>query len=284
MPISFEKVSYEYAPHTPFSYQALRGVDLQLAEGRITAIIGATGSGKTTLVQHLNALLIPSEGTVRVMEHEIAAGRRFKDAKKLRQKVGLVFQFPEYQLFEETLIKDVAFGPINFGMDADKAAAVAAQALSTVGIDKADFEKSPRELSGGQKRRVAIAGILAMQPKVLVLDEPTAGLDPQGAAAVMELFRRLNRSQGITVIIVSHDMEYVLDYCDQVVVMSHGQAVIQTDVKGFFESEQYMDQANIDPPAIVRFRQLCAAKGLKLPADALTIDALADQIAKRIGR
>ncbi len=281
MSINFRKVSFEYSPNTPFSYKALRDIDLELAMGQMTAVIGATGSGKSTLVQHLNALLLPSSGTVEVLDFKITAGVKFKQTKALRQHVGLVFQFPEYQLFEETLLKDVAFGPTNFGVAPEYAEKLAASCLKTVGISPADFQKSPLELSGGQKRRVAIAGILAMDPEVLVLDEPTAGLDPQGARAMMALFSYLNKTKKITVIIVSHDMEYVLDYCSRVVVMHNGQLAIQTDVKKFFASEEYMTMANIDPPAVVRFKQLCAKDGLAIDPDVLSVDQLADWLVRR---
>ena len=279
MSISFEKVSYEYSAGTPFSHLALDQIDLTLAEGKMTAIIGATGSGKSTLVQHLNALLVPSSGTVVVDEAKIIAGQKFKETKALRQKVGLVFQFPEYQLFEETLLKDVAFGPQNFGMAAEQAEQLAAVALKTVGISPEDFSKSPLYFPGGQKCRVSIAGILAMQPKLLVLDEPTAGLYPQCALAMMNLFRQLNQKQGITVVIVSHDMEYVLNYCDRIVVLADGKVLLHKDVKDFFASEEDMTKAHIDPPAVIKMRLLCQKNGLKVSNDAETVEELARQLA-----
>jgi energy-coupling factor transport system ATP-binding protein len=284
MPIRFEKVSYEYSPGTPFSHLALKDIDLEFTLGKMTAIIGATGSGKSTLVQHLNALLLPSQGTVEVLDHRIEAGKKFTAVKDLRKRVGLVFQFAEYQLFEETLIKDVAFGPRNFGVSEEEANKLAAQCLVTVGIAPADFERSPLELSGGQKRRAAIAGILAMNPEVLVLDEPTAGLDPQGAEQMMELFRRLNRQQGITILIVTHNMEHVLDFCDEVVVVDDGRILMHTDARTFFRDPAYMEKAHIAPPAIIRFKQLLKQDGLEVPEDILDIDSLADYIAKRGGK
>ena len=222
----------------------------------MTAIIGATGSGKTTLVQHLNALLLPSKGTVNVLDFQINAGKKFTEVKKLRHQVGLVFQFAEYQLFEETILKDVCFGPLNFGVAEKDAEIIARRCLKTVGLDPSDYDKSPLELSGGQKRRVAIAGILAMRPKVLVLDEPTAGLDPQGAQTMMELFRKINKEEGITVLIVTHNMEHVLEFCDEVVVLEKGELLMQTDIRTFFENYEYMEKANINPPAIIRFKEL----------------------------
>ncbi len=281
MSIRFEKVDHLYSPNTPFAFQALTDVSLELSEGKITAIIGATGSGKTTLVQHLNGLLLPSSGSVIVGEQTIRAGEKLKNIKQLRKEVGLVFQFAEYQLFEETVLKDVAFGPQNFGIDELTATETGKVALKTVGIGEEDFDKSPLELSGGQKRRVAIAGILAMQPRVLVLDEPTAGLDPQGAKSMMELFRRLNREQKITVVIVTHNMEHVLEYCDEVVILEKGKLIFHDSALEFFEHPQFMERARIDAPNIIRFREMCRQKGLELSPDILTVQQLAREIAKR---
>lgn len=281
MPLRFEKVDFEYSPGTPFAFQALKNIDLELAEGKMTAIIGATGSGKTTLVQHLNALLLPSKGTVNVLDFQINAGKKFTEVKKLRHQVGLVFQFAEYQLFEETILKDVCFGPLNFGVAEKDAEIIARRCLKTVGLDPSDYDKSPLELSGGQKRRVAIAGILAMRPKVLVLDEPTAGLDPQGAQTMMELFRKINKEEGITVLIVTHNMEHVLEFCDEVVVLEKGELLMQTDIRTFFENYEYMEKANINPPAIIRFKELLRKNGLEISSDVLDIEALASAIAGR---
>ncbi|MCR5067324.1 MAG: energy-coupling factor transporter ATPase [Erysipelotrichaceae bacterium] len=281
MSIRFEKVDHEYSPKTPFAFLALQDIDLEFTEGKITAVIGATGSGKTTLVQHLNGLLLPSKGSVTVGEHTIKASEKLKNVKDLRKNVGLVFQFAEYQLFEETVLKDVAFGPQNFGVDELTANEAAKRALKTVGIDEADFEKSPLELSGGQKRRVAIAGILAMQPRLLVLDEPTAGLDPQGAKSMMELFRSVNKKSGITIIIVTHNMEHVLEYCDETVILEKGRVIFHDTAREFFENPQYMERARIDAPNIIRFRELCRERGLDISRDTLSIEDLARQIAAR---
>ena len=281
MPIRFEKVDFEYSVGTPFSFKALTDINLELAMDKMTAIIGATGSGKTTLVQHLNALLLPTAGQVTVLDWQIKAGQKFTQVKNLRHRVGLVFQFAEYQLFEETVLKDVCFGPQNFGVSEEEAIKIARESLKVVGIAESDFEKSPLELSGGQKRRVAIAGILAMKPQILVLDEPTAGLDPQGAENMMELFRKINKENGITVLIVTHNMEHVLQYCDEVVVLEKGQLLMQTDIKTFFENYEYMEKANINPPAIIRFKELLRKNGLEISSDVLDIDSLAKEIAGR---
>lgn len=281
MPIRFEKVDFEYSVGTPFAFKALTDINLELAMDKMTAIIGATGSGKTTMVQHLNALLLPTAGQVTVLDWQIKAGQKFTKVKDLRHRVGLVFQFAEYQLFEETVLKDVCFGPQNFGVSEEEAVKIAKESLKVVGIAESDFEKSPLELSGGQKRRVAIAGILAMKPQILVLDEPTAGLDPQGAENMMELFRKINKENGITVLIVTHNMEHVLQYCDEVVVLEKGQLLMQTDIKTFFENYEYMEKANINPPAIIRFKELLRKNGLEISSDVLDIDSLAKEIAGR---
>lgn len=188
MAVKFEKVGFEYSPNTPFAFEALRNINTQIPKGKFTAIVGATGSGKSTLVQHLNGLLQPTTGKVTVLDHELIAGEKPKGLKALRQRVGLVFQFPEMQLFDDTIYKDVSFGPRNFGMNDNEIKVNVENALNLVGIDSELWERSPLNLSGGQKRRVAIAGVLATEPDVIVLDEPTAGLDPQGAKDMMKLF------------------------------------------------------------------------------------------------
>ena len=193
MSITFKDVEYIYSQDTPFAYHALKGVNLDIPKGSFTALIGHTGSGKSTLIQHINALLIPTKGEVDIGDVHITNNEKPKVLKPLRKKAGLVFQFPEYQLFEETIEKDIAFGPRNFGMSEEEAKEVARKMLKRVGLDESYLERSPFELSGGQKRRVAIAGILAMDPDILVLDEPTAGLDPQGAKEMLDLFKGLPR-------------------------------------------------------------------------------------------
>jgi energy-coupling factor transport system ATP-binding protein len=282
MPIAFKQVSYEYSPGTPFAYGALNGVDVEITEGKVTAIIGATGSGKSTLIQHLNALLLPSKGEVEVLDRTIVAGVKPKQLKSLRQNVGLVFQFPEYQLFEETILKDIIFGPINFGVEPQEAELRSLHALNVVGLDETYAEKSPLDLSGGQKRRVAIAGILAIDPYVLVLDEPTAGLDPQGSKSMMNLFMTMNRKYGKTVLIVTHDMEHVLTYCDEVVVVDKGKVILKSDVRSFFKDESLLDELNICPPKVVDMRRQLQKAGMKLPDDIFDIESLAMAIAKEV--
>ena len=284
MPIAFEHVSHIYSDGTPFRYMALSDVNLKLEEGKFTAIIGRTGSGKSTLVQHLNALLLPSDGTVFIMDREIKAGAEPKHLKSLRKDVGLVFQFPEYQLFEETVLKDIAFGPKNFGADEKEANARAKAAMKLVGLDAEYAERSPLELSGGQKRRVAIAGILAMEPKVLVLDEPTAGLDPEGAKTMMRLFKKINQKTGTTVLMVTHDMEQVYSYCDNVVVMENGTVRISTTVKEFFKDSSLCRELDILPPAVIRLKDELKEKGFDIDDSVNDMDSLVNAIARQVKR
>ncbi|RRC92812.1 energy-coupling factor transporter ATPase [Erysipelotrichaceae bacterium OH741_COT-311] len=278
MSIKFEKVNYTYSLNTPFKYVALKEIDLDITPNKITAIIGATGSGKSTLVQHLNALLIPTGGTVTVFERMISSLEKPKKLKDLRKKVGLVFQFPEYQLFEETVEKDICFGPKNFNMeDAEKRAL---DCLKLVSLDPNIKQKSPLDLSGGQKRRVAIAGILAMDPDVLVLDEPTAGLDPKGAKDMMNLFQSINQTMKKTIIIVTHDMEHVLNYCDEVVVMDKGRVRGKYLVSDFFKDTSFLKELNILPPSVIRFKEELNACGFSIDEKVEDIQSLANAIVK----
>jgi energy-coupling factor transport system ATP-binding protein len=284
VPIAFEKVNYQYAPNTPFAYEALKNIDLAFELGKITAIIGPTGSGKSTLVQHLNALLLPTRGTVLVLDRTITHNDKPKELKSLRKRVGLVFQFPEYQLFEETILKDIMFGPLNFKVDEATAKQQALAALNMVGLDESTAEKSPLDISGGQKRRVAIAGILAINPDVLVLDEPTAGLDPQGAKSMMELFVRLNRDHGKTILIVTHDMEHVINYCDNVVVMDDGEVVTHQLVGDYFERKQQVESIKMNLPQLLAIKEALIAGGFKMNHPMRTLDDLADAIALELSR
>lgn len=282
MPIAFEQVNYIYAPKTPFEYEALKRIDLAIELNKITAIIGPTGSGKSTLVQHLNALLLPSSGTVYVLDRAIVANQKNKDLKSLRKKVGLVFQFPEYQLFEETIIKDVMFGPLNFKVSEEEARQKAMKALAMVGLDPTYYERSHLDISGGQKRRVAIAGILAIDPDVLVLDEPTAGLDPQGAKSMMELFVELNRTHHKTILIVTHDMDHVLNYCDNVVVMKKGEILTHQQVNDFFFRGEEVLDIEMALPQRLKFTEALRAKGFKLSDKIRNVQELALSIKKEI--
>lgn len=282
MSIKFKQVSHTYSEGTPFSYAALKNVDLEIPLGKTIAIIGQTGSGKSTLVQHLNALLTPTQGEIEILGRHIVANEKTSDLKNLRKKVGLVFQFPEYQLFEDTVEKDIAFGPMNFNTSEEKAMKKAKEMLNLVGLDDSYLQRSPFDLSGGQKRRVAIAGILALDPEVLVLDEPTAGLDPQGAKEMMSLFKYLNKDKQKSVLLVTHDMEHVLEYCDEVIVMKDGKVAKQSDVQSFFSSLDLLNELKINPPRVIALREALKAKGYYLDETILTIEDLAKEVAKEV--
>lgn len=276
MSIEIKQLEHVYNPGSPFEHKALNGIDLSIPEGKVTAIIGQTGSGKSTLVQHLNGLLLPSAGSLEICGYHIQPLLKIKDIKQLRKKVGLVFQFPEYQLFEETIEKDIAFGPKNFGTEESEANELVKKVLPLVGLDESYLQRSPFELSGGQKRRVAIAGILILDPEVLVLDEPTAGLDPQGALEMMTLFMNLNRKAGKTILLVSHDMEHVMKYCDHVIVLDHGNVKHESDVNTFFEHPEWMLNIGINPPSLIRLKMKLKEAGFEIPDDVLTDQALLD--------
>ena len=280
MPIKFKKINYVYDKDMPYAFTALHDIDLDIKEGKITAIIGKTGSGKSTLIQHLNALLLPSSGELEIEDYVIKAGEKTKGLKMLRKKVGLVFQFSEYQLFEETILKDVAFGPKNFGISESEAVIKAKEALKLVGIDESYYERSPLDLSGGQKRRVAIAGILAMEPSVIVLDEPTAGLDPKGAKEMIELFYHLNKKLHKTIILVSHDNEVVYSFADEVVLLEEGRVKIHLEAKEFFDDTELLKEHHILKPQIVDLRERLNKKGFNLSLKANTIEKLVSEVFK----
>jgi len=284
MAIKFKTLSYIYDESMPYAHTALDGINLDIEENKITAIIGETGSGKSTLVEHLNALLLPSKGSLEIRDFEIKAKEKNKHLKALRKEVGLVFQFSEYQLFEETILKDVMFGPLNFGEDEATAKARAINALTLVGIDSSMYERSPLDLSGGQKRRVAIAGILAIDPSIMVLDEPTAGLDPKGAQDMIDLFMSLNKKLNKTIIIVSHDNEMVYNNADNTVIMSHGKIEYSGSTIDLFNNEKLVKKYNLKLPQIVEFRNALIKQGFKLSDNARTIESIRDEILKEIKR
>ena len=267
MGITLENVSFTYQEGSPLSSSALADVSLTIEDGSYTALIGHTGSGKSTILQLLNGLLVPSKGSVRVFDTVITPTSTNKEIRQIRKQVGLVFQFAENQIFEETVLKDVAFGPQNFGVSEEEAKKIAREKLTLVGIDESLFERSPFELSGGQMRRVAIAGMLAMEPTVLVLDEPTAGLDPLGRKELMTLFKKLHLS-GMTIVLVTHLMDDVATYADQVYVMEKGRLVKSGKPSEVFQDAASMEKVQLGVPKITAFCKRLADRGVdfkKLP-------------------
>ena len=261
MGIALENVSFTYQEGTPLASAALSDVSLTIKDGSYTALIGHTGSGKSTILQLLNGLLVPSQGSVRVFDTLITSTSKNKDIRQIRKQVGLVFQFAENQIFEETVLKDVAFGPQNFGVSEEDADQIAREKLALVGIDESLFDRSPFELSGGQMRRVAIAGILAMEPAILVLDEPTAGLDPLGRKELMNLFKKLHQS-GMTIVLVTHLMDDVAEYANQVYVMEKGRLVKGGKPSDVFQDVVFMEEVQLGVPKITAFCKRLADRGV----------------------
>lgn len=281
MSIKFENVSYVYNPGSPLESLGLDDVNFTLREGDFIALIGHTGSGKSTLMQHFNALLKPSNGKISIAGYEITPETGNKGLKELRRKVSLVFQFPEAQLFENTVLRDVEFGPKNFGFSAEEAERVARKWLKQVGLPEDVAEKSPFDLSGGQMRRVAIAGVMAYEPDIICLDEPAAGLDPKGRIEMMRLFKDYQR-QGHTVILVTHNMDDVADYADDVLVMEHGKLIAHDAPQAVFMDRDWLKHHHLDEPHPSRFAAKLAASGCKLAGNPLTMTELADAIAQRV--
>ena len=261
MGIALENVSFTYQEGTPLASTALSDVSLTIEDGSYTALIGHTGSGKSTILQLLDCLLVPSQGSVRVFDTLITSTSKNKDIRQIRKQVGLVFQFAENQIFEETVLKDVAFGPQNFGVSEEDAEQIAREKLALVGIDESLFNRSPFELSGGQMRRVAIAGILAMEPAILVLDEPTAGLDPLGRKELMNLFKKLHQS-GMTIVLVTHLMDDVAEYANQVYVMEKGRLVKGGKPSDVFQDVVFMEEVQLGVPKITAFCKRLADRGV----------------------
>ena len=283
MDIRFKQVGFAYQAGTPFEMRALHDVTFSVKDGSYVAIIGHTGSGKSTILQHLNALLKPTEGLVELGDKTIDSTTGNKDLKPLRKKVGIVFQFPEAQLFEETVEKDIAFGPKNFGVSEEEALKIAAEVVKTVGLPEDVLKKSPFDLSGGQMRRVAIAGVLAMKPEVLVLDEPTAGLDPKGRLEMMEMFYKLNKEQNMTIVLVTHQMNDVSDYADHVIVIEAGNVVKEGSPKEVFSDASWLLEKQLGVPTTLAFVEKLKEKGWSTDKMPLTLDELAEAILEERG-
>ena len=281
MSIEFKNVNYIYNQGTPFEYQGLKDISFNLTDGNFIAIIGHTGSGKSTLLQHFDALLKPTSGEIKLAGFDITSKTTNKNLKSLRKKVGIVFQFPENQLFAETILKDAMFGPLNFGMDADLAEKNAKKWLKRLGIKEELYEQSPFDLSGGQMRRVAIAGVLAYEPEILCLDEPAAGLDPVGRKEIMSIFKEYQKN-GHTVILITHEMDDVAQYADDVLVLQQAKLIKHTTVADLFENPEWLAEHYLNPPHAARFAQTLKQNGFKLKQTPLTIEQLAKSISKKM--
>ena len=284
MAIKFNEVAFTYQKGTPFESQALHDINLEIEDGSFTAIVGHTGSGKSTLLQHLNGLLKPTEGEIQIGEQIITPETPNKALNDLRKQVGIVFQFPEAQLFEETVIKDVAFAPKNFGKTESEAEAIAEKMLQLVGLPESIYQQSPFDLSGGQMRRVAIAGILAMEPKILVLDEPTAGLDPRGRVDMMAMFEELHREQNLTIILVTHQMDDVANYADYAIIMSKGTIIKSGTPRAVFSDPDFLLNNHLNVPTTTLFSKRLTEKGFSFANMPLTEAELADDLVELLSR
>ena len=277
MPIELKSVTHTYSEGSAFQATAIRNVSLTIEDGEFIAVVGHTGSGKSTLVQHLNGLLKPTGGQILIDGEDLNAPGA--DRRRIRQKVGLVFQYPEYQLFEETVAKDIAFGPKNLGLSAGEIDARVRRAMAHVHLDYDKYaQRSPFELSGGQMRRVAIAGVLAMEPKVLILDEPTAGLDPRGRDRILGMVQELHAKGGTTVIMVSHSMDDVARLATRLVVMSKGELVATGTPREIFRQVDMMESIGLGVPEAARLCALLRQRGVKLPDDLYTPEELRDSL------
>ncbi|MFD1738314.1 energy-coupling factor ABC transporter ATP-binding protein [Bacillus salitolerans] len=279
MDINIQKLTHRYQANSPFERLALVEVDLAIPSGTFVSIIGHTGSGKSTVIQHLNALLMPTKGTIQIGEFTLTPNKKDKQIKSLRKKVGMVFQFPEHQLFEETIEKDICFGPMNFGVSEKEAKGRARKALSLVGLSEEFLDRSPFELSGGQMRRVAIAGVLAMEPEVIILDEPTAGLDPRGQKEMLELFSTLHKQRNLTTIMITHSMEYAAAYSDLIIVMEKGRVYLEGTPHEVFSQKEKLAQVGLDIPEPYQFIEAFEKTSNKgVEGTYLTIDEMVEAI------
>lgn len=282
MQIIFDHINYIYSSGTTYERHALKDVNLSIQKGEFIGLIGHTGSGKSTLVQHMNGLVKATSGHICFNGEDIYAPS-YK-LRNLRSKVGLVFQYPEHQLFETTVFKDVIFGPTNLGVDKLEAEIRAYEALKMVGIGDDLLDASPFELSGGQKRRVAIAGVLAMKPEVLILDEPTAGLDPRGRDDILEQIKNLHEESGITIILVTHSMEDIANYADRLFVMNQGELVMNQSTKEVFARYKELEEMQLAAPQVTYVMNALKEKGVQVSTDVTTVNEAKDEIIKLFRR
>ena len=276
--LSLKNISYTYGEGTPFEIKALDNVSLDIKAGKVTGIIGHTGSGKSTLVQMLNGLLKPSSGQVLLDGTDIWENP--KEISKVRYRVGLVMQYPEYQLFEETVKKDIAYAPTNMGLSEEEIENRVLEAADFAGVGRSLLEKSPFDLSGGQKRRVAIAGIMAMRPDVLVLDEPAAGLDPRGKNLILSGIREYQRKTGAAVVLVSHSMEDMAKYCDEIIVMANAGLIMQGNCDEVFSKSSSLTDIGLDVPQITKIMMQIKARGINVSDSVYTVDAAYEELIK----
>ena len=276
MSIALEHVNYIYSPGTAYEKRALNDISLEIGQGQFVGIIGHTGSGKSTLIQHLNGLMKATSGDILYDGQSIYA--EGYDMRKLRSQVGLVFQYPEHQLFEVDVISDVCFGPTNQGLSEEESEKNAREARELVGFPEKYYKQSPFELSGGQKRRVAIAGVLAMKPKVLILDEPTAGLDPKGRDEILDQIAKLHKETGMTVVLVSHSMEDVARYVDRIIVMNKGEKMLDSTPKEVFRHYKELEEVGLAAPQVTYVMHDLKDRGFDVSPDATTIEEAADEI------
>lgn len=274
--MKLENVSFTYSPNTAYEIHALKNINLEIREGEFIGLIGHTGSGKSTLVQHMNGLMKATSGTIYYNGESIYS--EGYSMKNLRGKVGLVFQYPEHQLFEADVLTDVSFGPKNQGLPKEEVEARAKKALQMVGLKEKHYNRSPFELSGGQKRRVAIAGVLAMEPDVLILDEPTAGLDPKGRDEILDQLKRIHEERGITIILVSHSMEDVAKYVGRIIVMNQGEMMYDGTPKEVFSNYKELEKVGLAAPQVTYIMNALAEKGFKVSVDATTIAEATEEI------
>ena len=276
MSIKLEHINYVYSPGTAYENHALKDINLEIPHGQFVGIIGHTGSGKSTLIQHLNGLVKATDGALYYNGENIYA--EGYNMRELRNQVGLVFQYPEHQLFEADVLSDVCFGPKNQGCSEEEAKQRALEALQLVGLKEKYYDRSPFDLSGGQKRRAAIAGVLAMNPKVLVLDEPTAGLDPKGRDEILDQIAYLHKTCDMTVILVSHSMEDIAKYVDRIIVMNHGQVAFDDVPKKVFEHYEELERIGLSAPQVTYIMHELKARGLDVPVDVTTIEEATEAI------
>jgi energy-coupling factor transport system ATP-binding protein len=276
--MKLENVNFTYSPNTAYEIHALKNINIEIRDGEFIGLIGHTGSGKSTLVQHFNGLMKATGGAIYYNDENIY-GEGYS-MKKLRSKVGLVFQYPEHQLFEVDVLTDVCFGPKNQGLSKEEAEARAKKALQMVGLKEKYYHQSPFELSGGQKRRVAIAGVLAMEPEVLILDEPTAGLDPKGRDEILDQLKRIHEERHITIILVSHSMEDVAKYVGRIIVMNQGEVMFDGTPKTVFSHYKELETVGLAAPQVTYIMNALAAKGYGVSTDATTIEEAVEEIYK----